>query len=94
MRGSKRRSLPLRDYDTRPIVSRLRFAYPWDPDQIITREAIMECPRCAGLMVPIALMDWEGTYVHYPAHKCVCCGNVMDAVIAQHRERTEVVGSK
>jgi hypothetical protein len=31
----------------------------------------MECPRCAGLMVQIALIDWEGTYIHYPAQKCV-----------------------
>jgi hypothetical protein len=42
-------------------------------------------------MVPIALIDWEGTYVRYPAHKCVCCGNV---VIAQHYQRTDVVVSK
>jgi hypothetical protein len=94
MRGSKRRSLPLRDYDTRPIVSRLRFAYSWDPDQIITREAIMECPRCAGLMVQIALIDWEGTYIHYPAQKCVCCGNVVDALIATHRQQAEEAYSR
>jgi hypothetical protein len=51
----------------------------------------MSCPRCAGLMVSIALVDWEGTYRHWPAHKCVCCGNVVDAVIAQHHQPTSVV---
>jgi hypothetical protein len=50
----------------------------------------MSCRRCAGLMVSIALIDWEGTYMQCPAHKCVSCGNVMDAAIAQHLERTHV----
>jgi hypothetical protein len=45
----------------------------------------MSCPRCAGLMVAIALMDWDGTYLHYPAQKCVSCGNIVDSVIAQHQ---------
>jgi hypothetical protein len=49
----------------------------------------MECPRCAGLMVPVGLVDWEGTYIHYPAQKCLCCGNVVDALIAMHRQPAE-----
>ena len=49
----------------------------------------MECPRCAGLMVPVALIDWEGTYIHCPAEKCLSCGNVVDSVIAKHRQLSE-----
>ena len=45
----------------------------------------MSCPRCAGLMVPVALEDQESTYVKYPALKCVACGNVLDPLIARHR---------
>jgi len=62
--------------------------------EIITREASMSCPRCAGLMIGIALIDWEGTYLHYPAQKCVSCGNVMDAVIAQHHQQPHLVVPK
>jgi hypothetical protein len=47
----------------------------------------MECSRCAGLMVPVGLIDWEGTYLSCPAHKCVACGHVTDAVIAGHHEQ-------
>ena len=49
----------------------------------------MECPRCAGLMVPVGLVDWEGTYIQCPAQKCVSCGNVIDSVIAKHRQLAE-----
>ncbi len=42
----------------------------------------MSCPRCAGLMVPVGLIDWDGAYLLCPAHKCMNCGNVVDAVIA------------
>ena len=35
----------------------------------------MECPRCAGLTVPVALIDWEGTYIHCPAEKCLSYGS-------------------
>jgi hypothetical protein len=47
----------------------------------------MSCPRCAGLMVSIALIDWDGTYLHYAAHKCMNCGNVVDSVIAEHQQQ-------
>jgi hypothetical protein len=40
-------------------------------------------------MVPVGLIEWEGTYIHYPAQKCVSCGNVVDAVIATHRQPAE-----
>lgn len=51
----------------------------------------MSCPRCAGLMVPVALVDWEWTYMQCPAHKCVSCGNVMDSLIAKHQQQPNVV---
>ena len=47
----------------------------------------MSCSRCAGLMVPVGLIDWEGTYLSCPPHKCVACGYVTDAVIQRHREQ-------
>jgi hypothetical protein len=47
----------------------------------------MACPRCAGLMVPVGLIDWESTYLPCPAYQCVCCGNVLDAVIATHQQQ-------
>jgi hypothetical protein len=51
----------------------------------------MSCPRCAGLMVAIALIDWEGTYMEYPAHKCVSYGHVTDPLIATHQEYNIVI---
>jgi hypothetical protein len=47
----------------------------------------MSCSRCAGLMVPVGLIDWEGTYLSCPAHKCVACGHVTDAVIVRNHEQ-------
>ena len=47
----------------------------------------MTCPRCAGLMVSVGLIDWESTYLECPAHKCVACGHVTDAVIEHHHEQ-------
>jgi hypothetical protein len=54
----------------------------------------MSCSRCAGLMVPLGLIDWEGTYLSCPAHKCVACGHVTDAVIAGHHEQHAVQNSR
>jgi hypothetical protein len=51
----------------------------------------MCCPRCAGLMIPVGLIDWEGTYLPCPAYKCVSCGNVVDAVIAKHQQQPHAV---
>ena len=47
----------------------------------------MTCSRCAGLMVSVGLIDWDNTYMTYPAHKCVSCGHITDAVIAHHHEQ-------
>jgi hypothetical protein len=47
----------------------------------------MSCSRCAGLMVPLGLIDWEGKYLSCPAHKCVACGHETDTVIARHHEQ-------
>ena len=45
----------------------------------------MTCQRCSGRMMPHALCDWEDTYMKIPAWRCVNCGEVIDAVILQHR---------
>jgi hypothetical protein len=37
--------------------------------------------------MPHALCDWEDTYMKIPAWRCVNCGEVIDAVILQHREQ-------
>ena len=42
-------------------------------------------------MVAIALIDWEGTYMEYPAHKCVSYGHVTDPLIATHQEYNIVI---
>ena len=47
----------------------------------------MSCPRCAGLMVAVELIDWEGAYTPCPAQKCVSCGNVIDTLIATHHQQ-------
>ena len=48
----------------------------------------MTCTRCQGLMVEDQLLDLEGTYGHMWATglRCMNCGHVEDAVIAQHRQ--------
>jgi hypothetical protein len=52
----------------------------------------MSCPRCAGLMVAIALIDWDGTYLHYPAQKCVTCGNVEWILLLRNTNEHPPVG--
>jgi len=49
----------------------------------------MSCSRCAGLMVPVGLIDWESTYLPCPAHKCVNCGHVTDALISSHQQHPQ-----
>jgi hypothetical protein len=46
----------------------------------------MSCPRCAGLMVPVGLIDWDSMCTSCPAYRCLSCGNVIDAVMAQHQQ--------
>jgi uncharacterized Zn finger protein len=59
----------------------------------------MTCSRCQGLMVKDQLFDLEGTYGHMwtTSLRCMNCGHVHDAVIAQHRlarqEQVVVVSS-
>lgn len=47
----------------------------------------MSCPRCSGLMVPHKYTDLEGlTGAPYcEAWRCVNCGDLVDAVVLEHR---------
>lgn len=55
----------------------------------------MTCTRCQGLMVDDQLFDMEGAYgeMWTTSRRCLNCGEVQDAVIAQHRrlQRAQVV---
>lgn len=55
----------------------------------------MTCTRCQGLMVDDQLFDMEGAYgeMWTTSLRCLNCGEVQDAVIAQHRllQREKVV---
>jgi len=47
----------------------------------------MTCSRCCGLMVEEQLLDFAGAYgqMWATSRRCVNCGHIYDAVIAQHR---------
>ncbi len=45
----------------------------------------MGCSRCGGLMVSVVLEDRESTFGQCAGLRCVSCGDVFDALIAQHR---------
>jgi hypothetical protein len=47
----------------------------------------MNCLRCHGLMVGERFEDLRGDPQHISFHgwRCVCCGNVVDPLIIQHR---------
>lgn len=46
---------------------------------------VTHCDRCGGFMVTEQLID-------QPAHRCVQCGEIIDAVILQNRRRGLSVG--
>lgn len=48
----------------------------------------MTCSRCQGLMVEDQLFDFDGTSGHMwtTGVRCMNCGYIHDAVIAQHRQ--------
>lgn len=43
------------------------------------------CSRCGGFMVEEQLVDFE-------AHRCVQCGEVVDPVILENRQRSTAIG--
>lgn len=48
----------------------------------------MDCPRCQGLMVHDVfedLLDDTGV-ISFKGWRCVCCGEILDPVIATNRE--------
>lgn len=50
-----------------------------------SHESITHCARCGGLMVTEQVAD-------LPAHRCVQCGEVVDSVILQNRQRGTTIG--
>lgn len=48
-------------------------------------DRVIHCGRCGGFMVTEQLID-------QPAHRCVQCGEIIDAVILQNRRRGLSVG--
>lgn len=47
----------------------------------------MQCPRCSGLMVPHRYADLEATTgsMYFDCWRCVNCGDLVDAVVLEHR---------
>ena len=50
----------------------------------------MTCERCNGLMVREQICDLQGTNGELCAggHRCLLCGNVVDAMILENRRRS------
>ena len=50
----------------------------------------MTCERCGGLMVRENICDHEGTSSDFPTigHRCLLCGDLVDAVILENRRRS------
>lgn len=49
----------------------------------------MSCHRCRGFMYPVDLLEWASGSVRdeFHAWRCVACGEIIDCVIAQNRDR-------
>lgn len=49
----------------------------------------MHCRRCDNLMFPIGLQDWGGGHPPYDveAWRCFACGDIVDQLIAENRNR-------
>lgn len=41
----------------------------------------MDCEHCQGLMVQDRLYDLQDTNIHCDVWRCICCGNMLDALI-------------
>lgn len=50
----------------------------------------MECPKCQGVMVVDYFLDMEDSdEVWMPGWRCLSCGNVVDPLIENHRQRQQ-----
>ncbi len=49
----------------------------------------MPCHRCHSLMFPVDLLDEAGGILHQrtAAWRCFACGDIIDPVICEHRDR-------
>lgn len=45
----------------------------------------MNCRRCQGLMIRDIAYDLFDTYIHSQVWRCICCGEVLDPLIARNR---------
>lgn len=56
----------------------------------------MNCQRCNGLMVEDHCYDFfeGGKPYNVQTMRCICCGNIVDPLIMQHRSVPVLVGSK
>ena len=45
-------------------------------------------------MVPIRMFDYGGVAVYAPAHKCVNCGEILDATILENRYKVVSIHQK
>ncbi len=53
----------------------------------------MNCQRCNGLMVEDHCYDYleGGKPFNVQTMRCICCGNIVDPLIMQHRQALELV---
>jgi len=56
---------------------------------LLRKECDMECPKCEGLMIEESLLDGSGCINQW---RCVNCGAILDAVIAQNQLRRSTRG--
>ena len=48
----------------------------------------MNCHRCHGLMVRDRAYDLLDTHIHCDVWRCVCCGNMFDALMLSNKQKT------
>ena len=53
----------------------------------ITKEEVMNCHRCHGLMVLDRAFDLLDTHIHCDVWRCVCCGNMFDPLIQLNNKK-------
>ena len=48
----------------------------------------MNCPRCHSIMVEERFQDLQETgEIHFFGYRCLSCGEILDPLIAEHRDR-------
>ncbi len=52
-----------------------------------TKEDVMNCHRCHGLMVRDRAYDLLDTHIHCDVWRCICCGNMFDTLMLLNKRR-------